>query len=178
MKISLDQIQHAAKEHSKPVNPSCSPTWICKRGEKGNTDHNISDKGEKRFCHFGTNTANITSIAEYHLCFQLNSLRITPPIWYYCGPSCWQSCQTACLEEWSLCFFLPSTHKHKAAFFFFLADISVFFGESIIKASFFPPFPLCIAVSPWNFAVQAELMNINGWLAILFVQQHIQCYAG
>lgn len=83
-------------------------------------------------------TLQTSLLLQYHLCFQLNSLRITPPIWYYCGPSCWQSCQTACLEEWSLCFFLPSTHKHKAAFFF-LADISVFFGESIIKASF-PPF--------------------------------------
>ncbi len=73
-----------------------------------------------------------------------------------------------------------NTHTRTKIFFFFFSffapDVSVSFGESIIKASFL--FPLSFPVSSCNLAVQPELMNINGWLSILFVQQQIQCCGG
>lgn len=75
-----------------------------------------------------------------------------------------------------LVFLSPQHTQTQSCFFFFFADISVFFAESIIKAP--PPFSSMYRCQSLQFCSRAELMNINGWLSILFVQQHIQCRAG
>lgn len=57
-----------------------------------------------------------------------------------------------------------------------LTDVSIFFAESVIKA-FFLFFLVCITVTPCNLTLQFELMNINGWLPILFVEKHTHTHA-